>query len=446
PATSRLLAIDVTRGLALLGIFSVNIQLFAEPFGTYMQPGPESSDPLTVLCYYFVKIFCEGKFYPLFSMLFGMGLALQMHSVIGRGGNFYAVYVRRLAWLFFMGLTHALLLWYGDILFVYSIAGVVLMLCVRIDPRTLLSLGVGLALFGAVLQSGFGALGAAGQQVGNPPASSPAAIADTSATGETNGAAATSGEPSPDMDAAPATPFARWVQAFRDGKIGPPNSPIWMETETEAYRHGPWSQTFYFRALSWVMFLLVCLLGIGWHVLGMFFIGAALLRMGLFTTAGEKWLPRLFFLGLVVGLPGAAVSPFLIGWAGMHAWSAALTVFLLMVCGPLVSLMYLTGIALLVRRGIARSVTNVLANVGRMALTNYLMQTVIATFVFYHWGLGQFASWSRPERCALVLGVYAVQCVISVLWMRHFRFGPMEWLWRTVTYWRAQPMQATQRL
>ena len=55
--------------------------------------------------------------------------------------------------------------------------------------------------------------------------------------------------------------------------------------------------------------------------------------------------------------------------------------------------------------------------------------------------LGQFGLWSRPERCALVLGVYAVQCVISVLWMRHFRFGPMEWLWRTVTYWRAQPMR-----
>jgi uncharacterized protein len=75
-----------------------------------------------------------------------------------------------------------------------------------------------------------------------------------------------------------------------------------------------------------------------------------------------------------------------------------------------------------------------------MALTNYLMQTVVATAVFYWWGLAQFGLWARPEKALFVLGVFAVQCVISVLWMRVFRFGPMEWVWRSLTYLRREPM------
>lgn len=450
-STARLVAMDVARGFALLGILFVNIQAFAEPFGRFVSPVPEGPGALTAACFYFVKIFCEGKFYPLFSMLFGMGLVLQMRSVTGRGGNFYAVYIRRLLWLFLMGLSHALLLWYGDILFVYSIAGVALMLLARLSPRVLLGIGVGLVLFGTVLQAGFTALTLAAPQ---PADRAERAAATTGATppadaGRTDSAEVN--EPTTDAPAEtevaateparePLTPFMRLMEGFRTGAVQQPDSPIWMEAETEATRDGPFLQAFLFRVFSWLMYMFVCVFGFGWHVLGMFCIGAGLLGMGLLSPRGASWQTRFIVLGLLVGVPACVLGAALPGVAGVSWWTMGLYSVVQMTCGPLLSLMYLCTAATLVRTGALATVTGVLASVGRMALTNYIMHTLVATFIFYHWGLAQFGSWSRPERCALVLAIFAAQCVISPLWLSVFRFGPLEWVWRSVTYLRPQPL------
>lgn len=438
PSGSRLLAIDVARGFALLGIFFVNIQFFAEPFGSYMRPTPESSDALTTACFYFVKIFCEGKFYPLFSMLFGMGLALQMHSVMSRGGRFYGLYTRRLAWLFFMGLAHALLLWYGDILFIYSIAGLILMLALslRVRPETLLAIGIAIVLLSATVLGLFTAATTWGQGMQTTPlTAAPPANATTPEAASDPDAA-----PASDAASTPQAPFWRLIEGFRTGEVTQPDTGVWPETETEAYRDGPWSQSFLFRAMSWGMILIFGMFGFHWHVLGVFFIGAALLRLGLFSAEGERWHARLALLGLLVGLPGAAIGALLPGATGNAWYGSAIAIMLQMICGPLVSMMYLCAFALLVRHGVAAPVTFVLSSVGRMALTNYLTQTVVSTFVFYHWGLAQFGGWTRPERCAFVVGIYLLQCLLSVLWMRHFRFGPAEWVWRSVTYLKPQPL------
>lgn len=457
-AASRLIAMDVARGLALLGIFFVNIQLFAMPFGSFMQRAPENNDALTVFFYYLVKTFCEGKFYTLFSMLFGMGLVLQMHSVMGRGGRFYAVYIRRLLWLFIMGLSHALLLWYGDILFVYSLCGVVLMLSARARPKVLIGVGAGLVVFGAVAQTGLTAIGLVSQQQQQREVvAAEATPGDTAAPPQTDAAADEQPElpgadpvPADAEPAAPTTdeanavekraPFIRFIESFQTNPGQQPDSPIWMETETEAYRDGPYLQAFLFRATSWAMMIVVFFFGFGWHVLGMFFIGAGLLKSGLLSPAGAAWQARLALVGLLVGVPAAAGSAVLHS-SGSGSWALmSLSVLLLMLSGPLVALMYLCTVAIIVRNGLLAPVTWVLANVGRMALTNYIMQTVIATFVFYHWGLAQFGSWSRPERCGLVLAVFVAQCIISPIWLSVFRFGPLEWVWRSITYLRPQPM------
>lgn len=460
-SAARLVAMDVARGLALLGIFFVNIQLFAMPFGTYMQQGPESDDALTTLCYYFVKIFCEGKFYTLFSMLFGMGLVLQMVSVTGRGGGFYGLYIRRLLWLGIMGLSHGLLLWYGDILFVYCLCGTVLMLCARARPKVLLGVGVGLVVFGAVAQTGLTALGLISQQQqqhevvaaeatpGEPDAPPPthAAAGEQPELPGADPVPADAEPAAPTTDEAnsdePRTPFIRFIESFQTNPGQQPDSPIWMQTETEAYRDGPFLQAFLFRGVSWLMMVIMFFFGFGWHVLGMFFIGAGLLKAGLLSPAGAAWQARLALLGLVVGLPAAAGSAVLHSSSSGSWGLMSLSVLLLMLSGPLVALMYLCTVAIIVRKGLLAPVTWVLANVGRMALTNYIMQTTVATFVFYHWGLAQFGSWSRPERCALVLAVFAAQCIISPLWLSVFRFGPLEWVWRSVTYLRPQPMLRT---
>jgi uncharacterized protein len=103
------------------------------------------------------------------------------------------------------------------------------------------------------------------------------------------------------------------------------------------------------------------------------------------------------------------------------------------------SLGYLVGWTLAVEDGRCRFMTRALANAGRMALTNYLMQTVIATTIFYFYGLALFARTTRVERLGIVLAVFAGQLLFSALWLRYFQFGPMEWLWRSLTYRRRPP-------
>jgi uncharacterized protein len=158
-ASARVHAIDAVRGFALLGIFLVNIQTFGEAFGEFVRPTLREGMPAgDVAAFYFVKIFCEGKFYPLFSMLFGMGLMLQWQRAQGAGRRFLGTGLRRLLVLGIIGLCHAFLLWYGDILFMYSTAGVVLLLLTRARVRTLVTVAASLLFVATVLSMGWAAL------------------------------------------------------------------------------------------------------------------------------------------------------------------------------------------------------------------------------------------------------------------------------------------------
>jgi uncharacterized protein len=212
-----------------------------------------------------------------------------------------------------------------------------------------------------------------------------------------------------------------------------------LQTETQAYREGPYDQLFKFRALSWAIILFVCLIGFGWEIGAMMFFGAALFKAGLFTPERSHWFRRFCLVGLILGLPmcvaGAFAQRYVPGTPG-----ALLAAILQMIGGPLLSLGYLGAIALAVDRGWAPGLTGALANTGRMALTNYLTQTVVATTIFYYYGLGLFAQTTRVERVGIVLTVYCIQLVVSSIWLRYFQFGPMEWLWRSLTYMRLQPL------
>ena len=141
----RIGALDAVRGFALLGILFVNMRFFAMPVGFYEQWAPaENATTLDALAHWFIKIFCESKFYPLYSMLFGMGLVLQRASVLERGRAFTPLYLRRLSVLFLIGLVHAFCLWYGDILLIYSVAGLILLGFAGATARRLKTVGVGL--------------------------------------------------------------------------------------------------------------------------------------------------------------------------------------------------------------------------------------------------------------------------------------------------------------
>ncbi len=466
--SSRIDAIDVVRGFALLGIFLVNIGMHGDAFGLYFDPAPPAgSSPADRVVHYVVKVFCEGKFYPLFSLLFGIGLALQWQRARAAGRRLLGTGLRRLAVLSLFGLAHGLLLWYGDILFIYSIAGLLLLLLIDARPRTLAIIGACLMAVCALAGTGLGTLGALEtisrernaaavapletEALAQADPADPSPTPDDEApTDEAHAAqdapepASHTDEPPDEADPGPKTPIERALAVFEDpsqmqGVGGPLSSPVWLEAETEAYRDGPYGQALFFRVVTFASMLVFCALGFWWNVAAMLLFGAAMLKAGLFEPRNAHWHRRFVLVGLFLGIPFGLLYAFLPVIAPPWVYMVAGNV-LAMVGGPLLSIGYLGAITLIVRSGAARAATGAIAKVGRMALTNYLMQTVISTGIFYHWGLGLFGETTRIERVGIVLAIYAAQIVFSVLWLRFFRFGPMEWAWRSLTYLRPQPM------
>ncbi len=467
----RVLAIDAARGFALLGIFAVNVQSFGEPFGKFISGVPgENESALAHALFYFVKVFCEAKFYPLFSMLFGMGLVLQM----GRApqGKFVPMYARRLGVLLLIGLIHATLIWYGDILFLYAIAGVGLLLASRLSGKVLLGIGAGLVLFVAcACGTLWGGLSSMSERAVESSFTSAAMGDQIEANAATDAAPARSdgGELAIDVEADAESDegsgeiaidsaaagqaergraFARLVEGLSNQTIQQgPSDPAWIALETQAFAKGPWRDSFMFNLMCWVISLVAGLFSYSWHVLGLFFVGAGLMKLGVFQAQSERgatWRRILLVVWLVVGVPGSALAaglPQLVPTAAGYIASS----MLLFLCGPLVALMYVCVIWRLAdwgaKGGVVGQAIGALARVGRMALTNYLLHSVIFTGVFYWWGLGLFGELTRPERLLLVPLVYGALCVTSWLWLRHFRMGPMEWVWRSLTYWKVQRLR-----
>jgi len=215
--------------------------------------------------------------------------------------------------------------------------------------------------------------------------------------------------------------------------------PIWIAAEREAYSKGPMDQVLKFRFMTYVMYLVFGVMGFIWHMAGIFLLGAALLKSGVFEPERRDWHRRFVKLGVLVGLPAAVLAAAILE-VFPDGPAQILIAPIVMIGGPCLSLGYLGAITLLVRSGRARRVTGALAKVGRMALTNYLMQTLIATTIFYYYGLGLFGQTTRIERIGLVLGIYLCQIAFSAAWLKFFRYGPMEWLWRSLTYLRPQPI------
>jgi uncharacterized protein len=410
----RIETLDVARGLALLGILLVNVEYFFQPLGRMIGPAAPPERGLSLGLWWLVETLCVGKLYPLFSLLFGMGLALQRRRVEAAGGRFAALAVRRLGFLAVLGLLHGLLLWYGDILFAYSVVGAVLVAVGGASPRKLLGAGFAALALAVLLGAFVGALGAA----------SPGPV----------------GGPLPEIGE---RPFEVVLQQLRSSSPGGPADPYWQAAEVAAYRRGPWLQAEGFRVVSYALLLLSLAAGGGLEILAMFLLGAGLVRSDLFG-AGSGWIRWLGRGGLTAGLPLGLVAAWLGGFGagpGALAASAALRT----VSGAALALGYLGVAHALViaaaRLGAARGLAGVLRAAGRAALSHYLLQTVIVTALAYHWGLAWFGTLERPGRVAVALAVYTVLALAAGAWLARFRFGPLEWLWRSFTYGTLQPLR-----
>jgi uncharacterized protein len=381
----RLQLLDALRGFALAGVLLMNLgpfTLFDFLDGAQKAALPTASfdRPAEVV----VRFLVHGKAMTVFTLLFGAGFALQLARADRRGEPLAPSFLRRIAVLFLFGSAHAYLLWWGDILRFYALLGPVLLLLRRAPTRVLLPVWFGIAVVLPALRS-----------ILLPKL--------------------------PDVATASAT--------------------------LAAFQGGSFSEMLRFNAArcGWTAIAS----GLPFLILGRFLLGFWAGRAGLFhDPARHRPLLRgILVLGLAAGVPGSAVSVAmeLFGLArqvpALATGPAAAGLRLAVWLGPLgMGAAYAAGFALLFLRPGWRARLSVLAPVGRMSLTNYLLQTVICVPVFYGWGLGIGPRYGMAGWLAAWALLFGAQIAWSRWWLARFRFGPVEWLWRSLAFGRFQPL------
>jgi uncharacterized protein len=351
----------------------------------------------------FLMIFVSGKFYPLFSFLFGLGFGIMLLRASERGVSVVPIYLRRLAVLAAIGVAHSVLLWEGDILRLYAVLGVLLLLFRNRSPRFLLAA----ALAAFMVATFWGQYSPADP----PPLSRP----DPETQYVTALESMTANESLQE-----ARQVLQWAQA--DGSY----------PELVAARAGM------------LIADLRTLLGLfNAQIFGMFLLGLYAARRRLFDDIGRHRRLALIVLvlGGILGL-GANALLFLSAFGvAMRGMGQQLMQHLFSLGGPLLTLSYIAGITLLCQRARPARALAVLAPVGRMGLTNYLMHSVVGTTLYYGYTFGLHGRIGPAMGIALSIVIFACQIPISHWWMARFRFGPAEWVWRSLTYMQAQPMR-----
>jgi len=431
----RIALIDILRGVALFGILTVNMAYFSWPLATLIRPQAPWTSPLDQAVHHVIVTLATGKFYVLFSFLFGLGMSIQDRRARERAAPFAGLFSRRLLVLLLIGLVHGAGVWMGDILAAYAVIGFGLLAFRFVGNRGVLLAAAALLALELFLTAGGLALAASEPQ--RPAPGRPAATA----TPDTSPATAPAGARSPETS--PTT-----TAASQPDEV----AIFFNRLEQRALATYP-GGTFLAISSVRIMEMLVgwgALASISPQILAMFLLGLYAGRVGLL--ASPERYRRAFVIGVALFLPaGLAVN---IGMAWLLPQSQSLTsagALLLaatqILGGPMLSFGYVSAIVLLVRapRG---GPAMWLAPVGRMALTDYLLQSVLCTLIFYRYelpavslGLGQYGRWGPAAGLLLTLALFACQIPLSSVWLRHFRYGPLEWLWRSLTYARVQPMR-----
>jgi uncharacterized protein len=388
----RIAALDVLRGVAILGILPANLPSFAYPMAVcedvvhFVSPAPSEA-----VAHGAMMLLIHFKFISIFSFLFGAGLALQRSR--DASSAFFPRTAWRLALLAGLGVLHAVLLWPGDVLLYYACIGALGLAALGLAPRWLLVLGGALL----IVPIGLSLLAA-------PLLSVAPDLAGLGASPRT-------------LDAALAAPDVAGI-----GR------------EVMTFRSDDYVAMLRVRVGAWAMFLIAVIIFYSWRIAGLFALGMAAFKLGLLAPddARRAWLRRLRLVGLVVGLPIEVA----------HAVAAARDVgtlsqkMLLHAAHEVGSLglmaAYVSTVLLLSPATIAR--LRGLAAVGRLALTNYLGQTIICTTLFYGYGLGLYASVTRAQLWLVALAVWTLQVLLSLLWLRRYRASRAQ-----AKTWRARP-------
>ncbi|MBI4617919.1 MAG: DUF418 domain-containing protein [Planctomycetes bacterium] len=421
-AAERIASIDVLRGMALLGILVINLQFsFADAGASFFDPtvsGPfEGANKWLWWVSYLVF---DEKMMSLFSMLFGAGVLLQTRRADEQGVPQAGLYYRRMGWLLVFGAIHGYVLWYGDILAGYAMCGFWLYGLRRLSPKKQIVLGLVVMFMAVPVSLSMGLYFHAQEK-----------------RAEAYDAAVREGrEPAADLE-----------QGKRDWETTEKTfgmSQEEIDREIAIYGSGTFGEQFRARVpVSFQMETIGYLLFTGPRGGGLMLLGMALLQLGIITGArSTRFYAGMTLAGYLVGLPLAVLGGHMRQAHGWNWVDLVLRDNYFNYYGSLFVAMGHMGVVMLVCRnkGLSR-LTRPFGNVGQTAFSCYILQTVLATTVFYSWGFAQFGRLDRAQMAGVVVGIWVVEIVLASLWLARFRFGPLEWIWRSLTYGKIQPLR-----
>jgi uncharacterized protein len=394
----RIVELDVIRGIAIFGILLVNMLFFSSPI-IYLESANLSwwDEPWDKLARILIEIFAQGKFYPMFSFLFGLGLMLFMNRAEERGRSSVWLAFRRLVVLLVFGGIHAVFVWSGDILVTYAVLGLLLLVFRSRKPRNIL---VWASVF-LLLPSVFGGL---------------------------------------------LTLASVWLAPLSGGEneLGEQHRLYqeFMVQEVErarwSYSEGSYADTIgqrlhdleYMYSYAFMSFP---------TVMAMLLFGVYAYKQGWLYTGTEqrrRRLRQLLWVSLIVGgcLQGIGMFAEQQIESFQPGWYDFVYVIGVTLGGPILTFFYMAFLVLLLEIAGWKERLRSIASVGRMALTNYFLQSVMMTLFFNGYGLGWYGKVGTAAGIGIALTLYTIQVVYSRWWMNHYLYGPVEWLWRTLTY------------
>ena len=381
----RIQVVDVLRGFAILGILLMNMRSFSG------QSWAASSwvEPLDRTIVNLIDFFAQAKFYSLFSFLFGWGMAMQFARAEAKGIKFIPLYMRRLIILFIFGGLHSIFLWTGDILTMYALLGMVLLLVFSRSPEKILLIAFAASLIFAVVMT---------------------------LPGETM------------------TDLRTWcrstVECLR------PDNPL----PQSLYVTGTYAEVTQLRFQEYLggFWWVPCYFG---SVLGMMLLGYYVGKRKIFENIQDhlSLIKKTLWIGLAIGLPLNGVFVYRSLHPLSSEYASLVRIGARTLGAPALTLAYIAAIILIFQHEKGRERLAPLSYVGRMALSNYIAHSVIAPLIFYGYGLGLYGETDPTFGLILTIIIYLAQVRFSQWWFVHYQYGPLEWLWRTLSYGMQQP-------
>lgn len=389
-SSERFVILDVLRGFALLGIVIANfpefsLYTFMSAEDTALLPFSAADRYVRYLLYFFI----DGKFYTIFSLLFGIGFSIILENVAKRGGNAMRIFYRRMIVLAFIGALHLMFIWSGDILLLYALLGMLLPLFRKLSDRILLTVAAVLLFIPVVIDF----------------------LCEATRT---------------DLSA-PVVQMQRMYCA-RFG-ITDDNFAYWLR-DASSYR-----EVFQFLIQGALVRVQEFIDGNRYFkVLGLFIIGFYIGRQHLYARLEEKrmWLKKIFGAGFFIGVPVSVLYAY--SSMNSHPWGLSVHSLLYFFGVYPLAFAYISGVCMLLIKYSDLSVFHWFTAPGRMALTNYIGQSVIGILLFYGIGLGLGAGIGLSFVVLIAAGVWIMQAIISRVWLHYCQFGILEWIWRMLTY------------